>query len=124
MSLYNHKQKYPKGSLVQFEIESELLRDNPLGDPSNRMVYVYLPANYEDKGELLPVMYYLAAYTNSGTGVVGWRAFGESLTERLDRLIAEEKMGDTIVVMPDCYLLRWKSVYRLIIYRELCLIYC
>ena len=103
MSIYNHKQNYPKGSLVQFEIESELLRDNPLKDPNNRMIYVYLPADYDQQNTNFPVMYYLAAYTNSGTGVVSWRAFGENITERLDRLIAEEKMGSTIVVMPDCF---------------------
>ncbi|MBL4659181.1 MAG: hypothetical protein JKY19_02405 [Alcanivoracaceae bacterium] len=103
MSIYNHKIQYPKGSLVQFEIESELLRDNPLGDPSNRMIYVYQPADYDESDIDFPVMYYLAAYTNSGTGIVGWRAFGESITERLDRLIAEGKMGSTCVVMPDCF---------------------
>ncbi|VAW36576.1 putative esterase, partial [hydrothermal vent metagenome] len=103
MSIYNHKQSYPKGSLHKFEIKSELLRDNPLKDPYKRMVYVYLPANYSELELELPVMYYLAAYTNSGSGVVGWQAFGESITERLDRLIAKEKIGPTIMVMPDCF---------------------
>jgi enterochelin esterase-like enzyme len=103
MSIYNHKQDYAKGSLVQFEIESELLKNNPLGDPATRTIYVYLPANYDDSTKRLPVMYYLAAYTNSGLGVIGWRAFGENITERLDRLIAEKKMGPTIVVIPDCF---------------------
>ena len=106
MSQYNHKQNYPKGSLVQFEIVSELLKDNALNDPFTRTVYVYLPANYDDLEQeniKLPVMYYLAAYSNSANGIVGWRAFGESITERLDRLIAEGKIGDTIVVMPDCF---------------------
>jgi len=103
MSIYNHKKQYPQGSLVQFEIESELLRDNPLGDPNSRMIYVYQPADYDELDIDFPVMYYLAAYTNSGRGVVGWRAFGESITERLDRLIAEDKMGSTCVVMPDCF---------------------
>ncbi|MCF6288732.1 MAG: esterase family protein [Proteobacteria bacterium] len=103
MSIYNHKQSYPQGSLVQFEIVSEILKDNPLKDPHKRMVFVYLPAAYDEVDIELPVMYYLAAYTNSGTGVVTWRAFTESITERLDRLIAEDKMGATIVVMPDCF---------------------
>ena len=47
MSIYNHKQHYPKGSLVQFEIESELLKSNPLKDPHTRTIYVYLPASYD-----------------------------------------------------------------------------
>ncbi len=103
MSLYNHSKNYAKGSLVQFEIASKILQDNPLNDPSNRTVYVYLPANYDDNDTLLPVMYYLAAYSNSANGVIAWRGFGESITERLDRLIAEGKIGDTLVVFPDCY---------------------
>jgi enterochelin esterase-like enzyme len=103
MSIYNHQQDYPKGSLVQFEIESEILKSNPLKDPHNRTIHVYLPASYDYSEEELPVIYYLAAYTNSGLGVIGWRNFGENISERLDRLIAEEKMGPTIVVIPDCF---------------------
>jgi enterochelin esterase-like enzyme len=102
MSIYNQKQNTPKGLVEVLYIESRLLIDNPLGDPHERQVPVYLPHGYTED-DSYPVMYYLAAYTNSGQGVVEWRAFGENIPERLDRLIHEEKMGPTIVVFPDCF---------------------
>lgn len=83
-------------------VSSELLKTNPLGDAHTRHVPVYLPHGY-DEDSAYPVMYYLAAYTNSGQGVVEWRAFGESIPERLNRLMASGKMGPTIVVFPDCF---------------------
>jgi enterochelin esterase-like enzyme len=101
MSIHNHREKHPQGTLTNLTISSVLLKDNALGDPHIRTVNVYLPHNYEEKGDALPVMYYLAAYTNSGLGVVGWKAFEENICERLDRLISEGKMGPTIVVIPD-----------------------
>ncbi|HPI96290.1 MAG TPA: alpha/beta hydrolase-fold protein [Gammaproteobacteria bacterium] len=103
MSIYNHKTNYPQGTLVQFRINSEILIDNPLKDPFERDVFIYLPIGYDENNLDFPVMYYLAAYTNSGSGVIGWRAFGENITERLDRLIAEQKIGPTVVVIPDCF---------------------
>ncbi len=102
MSIYNHKSTVPAGKVEQLTIDSLLLKNNPLGDPHERHVPVYLPHGYTEE-ITYPVMYYLAAYTNSGQGVVEWRAFGESIPERLDRLIHEGKMGPTIVVFPECF---------------------
>lgn len=102
MSIYNQKHTTARGKTDLLTIDSELLKDNPLRDPHVRQVPVYLPPGY-DENDSYPVMYYLAAYTNSGQGVVSWRAFGESITERLDRLIDTEKMGACVVVFPDCF---------------------
>ncbi len=102
MSIYNQKTGLPRGRTVTYTVSSELLKNNPLGDPCNRQIPVYLPHGY-DEAEDLPVMFYLAAYSNSGEGVVGWRNFGESIPERLDRLIASQKMGPCVVVFPECF---------------------
>lgn len=102
MSIYNQSPTVPSGSVEKLIVSSELLKDNPLGDPHIRQMPVYLPHGY-DESKSYPVMYYLAAYTNSGQGVVEWRAFGENIPERLNRLIHEQKMGQTIVVFPDCF---------------------
>lgn len=103
MSIHNHKTKYPTGKLLTLEISSKLLKNNPLNDPHDRKVHVYCPYGFENSTEKLPVIYYLAAYTNSGLGVVNWKAFDENLCERMDRLIAEHKIGPTYVVIPDCF---------------------
>jgi enterochelin esterase-like enzyme len=102
MSIYNQKSNVPVGKIENLTVESALLKNNPLGDPHVRQIPVYLPHGY-DKNKTYPVMYYLAAYTNSGQGVVEWRAFGESIPERFDRLIHDKKMGPTIVVFPECF---------------------
>ncbi len=107
MSIYNQKPEVPKGRIEFLTVSSELLKDNPLGDPHIRQMPVYLPHGYNAE-HTYPVMYYLAAYTNSGQGMVEWRAFGENIPERLDRLIHQkqghdQQMGPTIVVFPDCF---------------------
>lgn len=91
------------GRLVPLPVDSRLLADNPLGDPALREHPVYLPPGYEESDQAYPVIYYLAAYTNSGAAVGNWRGFGESLVERLDRLIESGQMGPAVVVAPDCF---------------------
>ena len=102
MSVFNHKKSHPAGQIKTLPVDSSLLKENALGDPAHRQLTVYLPPGY-DESQRYPVMYYLAAYTNSGLGVTGWRNFGESIPERLDRLIAQEKIGPVIMVFPDCF---------------------
>jgi len=93
----------PAGNLVFFDHTSKLLAGNPLGDPVRRQHPVYLPAGYEKGSRHYPVLWSLAAYTNAGPGQVNWRNQGENLPERLNRLIANERMPPVIVVFPDCY---------------------
>lgn len=91
------------GRIEWLEHDSELLRDNPLGDPVRRLHPVYLPSGYDTGHRRYPVLVSLAAYTNAGPGQVGWRNHGESLPQRLDRLMASGKMPPAIVLFPDCY---------------------
>ena len=86
------------------EHHSEVLVGNPLGDPARREHPVYLPPGYCDSEQRrYPVLWSLAAYTNAGPGQVAWRNQGETLPQRLDRLIGTGKMPPVIVVFPDCY---------------------
>lgn len=84
-------------------LRSGVLADNPLGDPCERDHPIYLPPDYQTGAAHYPVLYSLAAYTNAGPGQVAWRNHGETLPERLDRLIGSGKMAPVIVVFPDCY---------------------
>src|SRR5690625_5393178 len=93
-----------RGQVVFFDHESQLLKDNPLGDPSRRRHPVYLPPGHDQAGSRrYPVLWCLAAYTNSGPGQVGWRNHGETLPEGLDGLIGTGAMPPAIVVFPVCY---------------------
>jgi enterochelin esterase-like enzyme len=97
------QKNWPAGQLVQLEHHSEVLQGNPWDDPVARKLPVYLPPGYDDSAAPYAALWDLAAFTNSGLGHVAWRNHGETLPERLDRLIGQEEMPPVIVVMPDCY---------------------
>lgn len=80
-----------------------VLRDNPWNDPTRRSLSVYLPPGYREGGRELPSLWDLAAYSNCGPGHLNWRGQGETLVQRLDRLIFEKKIGPCLVVFADCY---------------------
>jgi len=73
------------GRLEDHVIDSELLRGNPLGDPSQRPVLVYLPPGYDDDpGRRYPAVYVIQGYTGH---VEMWRnrtAFRQPFPERAD----------------------------------------
>lgn len=94
---------WPKGRIERIEHCSEVLRHNPWGDPFERQLCVYVPPGYRESGEPHIALWDLAAFTNSGPGHVNWRHHGESLPQRLDRLIAEQKIPPLVVAMPDCF---------------------
>jgi hypothetical protein len=52
------------GSVSRVTIESQALKSNMLGDPSVRVVDVYVPAGHD--GEGLPLLVDLVGFTGSG----------------------------------------------------------
>ena len=95
--------RLPAGRVEYLEIDSEALKNNLLGDPSYRTVAVYLPQGYEQSAEDYPLLVDIVGFTGSGLGHIGWKAFAESVPQRIDRLIEEGKMGNVIVALPDCF---------------------
>ena len=96
----------PAGRLDLFQHDTLRLASNYYGDPSRRQHPVYLPAGYDDADNAsrrYPVLWSLAAYTSAGPAQVAWRNHGETLPQRLDRLIASGAMPPAIVVFPDGY---------------------
>jgi len=93
------------GQLEEHVITSELLRDNPLGDPHVRKLAVWLPPQYDGlRGRRrFPVLYDLVGFTGSGLSHIAWKPFGDNVPERAARLIHEQKMGPAIIVFPDCF---------------------
>jgi hypothetical protein len=80
----------PMGSVTLVTIESQALMSNMLGDPSVRVVDVYVPAGHDGQG--LPLLVDLVGFTSSGLSPPNWVGFRENLPERLDRLIGELRM--------------------------------
>jgi S-formylglutathione hydrolase FrmB len=101
--------KRPKGApgrVVVLEHESQVLKNNRLGDPHVRAVHVWLPPQYDDRRfaeQRYPVLYDLVGFMGAGPSHTNWKAFGENLPERAARLVHEKKMEPVIIVMPDCF---------------------
>ena len=94
----------PRGRVEITEFDSHVLRANPLGDPTRRDVAVYLPAAYDaEPRRRFPLIVFLSGYTSSGLALVGWKNFTENLPERLDRLIADGRLGPCLALFPDCF---------------------
>jgi len=82
--------------------QSKLLADNPLGDPAEREVGVYLPPSYDAGARRYPVVLFLPGYTGTGLALLNRQAWTLPLDRRLDALIADARAREAIVVLPDC----------------------
>ena len=51
------------GRLDEHVIDSVLLRDNPLGDPASRPLWVYVPPGYDGASRRYPSVYVIQGYT-------------------------------------------------------------
>jgi hypothetical protein len=63
-------------------------------------------------GEGLPLLVDLVGFSESGLSRTNWVGFRENLPERLDRLIAEERMSPVLVAFRPSTPRRRATVYR------------
>lgn len=91
-----------EGTVKIFNHQSEVLKNNPLGDKSKREVYVYLPPNYDGEKKF-PVVYCLTGFTGRGKMFLNDSAFTPNLAQRMDKLIDSGMVKPMILVMPDCF---------------------
>src|SRR5260370_28911433 len=89
------------GSVSRVTIESQALKANMLGDPSVRVVDVYIPAGHDGQG--LPLLVDLVGFTGSGLSHTNWVGFRENLPERLDQLVGEQSRPPLVVTFPDFF---------------------
>lgn len=89
------------GAIEIHAFASDLLADNPLGDPATRRVPVYLPEGYDTRGDrAYPVLFALAGFTGTGLSFLNHDFWQPNLPQTLDRLVAEG-MPPAVVVMVD-----------------------
>jgi S-formylglutathione hydrolase FrmB len=92
------------GTLDRLVVESELLADNPLGDPTRRPLYVYRPPGVElDHPRGLPSVYVIQGYTGQVDMWLNRVTFEPSMIERVDALFAGGGCPDAIVVFVDAW---------------------
>jgi hypothetical protein len=71
----------PIGSVSWVTIESQALKSNMLGDPSARVVDVYVPAGHDGQGLPPAGEVNLVGFTSSGLSQTNWAGFRENLPE-------------------------------------------
>ena len=92
------------GRYDEHELESAVLRDNPLGDPHVRPLWVYVPPGYDDE----PERRYPSVYMIQGlTGQLDmWRnrsAFRKNFPELADELFASGEAPPAVLAWVDCW---------------------
>src|SRR6266540_2322308 len=93
-----------RGRLDEHVFESEALKGNPLGDPHERPLWVYVPPGYDDN----PERRYPSVYAIQGmTGQVDmWRnrfPFRKNFPELADDLFADGGAKPCVLVYVDCW---------------------
>ncbi|WP_052887561.1 alpha/beta hydrolase [Thermogemmatispora carboxidivorans] len=93
-----------KGRFDEVTFESQVLKDNPLGDPYQRPLWIYLPPGYDEQ----PERRYPSIYVIQGlTGQLDmWRnrsAFRRNFPELADELFAKGEAPPCILVWVDCW---------------------
>lgn len=92
-----------RGQVAIETVTSEVLKDNSLGDPHVRDLFVYLPPGYDDGTKSFPTIYLLTGFTGRGAMLLNVQPFVPTIAERMDRLISTGSVEEMIVVMPDCF---------------------
>jgi hypothetical protein len=90
------------GRLDELAIASQVLAGNPLGDPTERPLYVYLPPGYEE-GDRLPSIYVIQGLTGQLDMWLNRAAFEPTMIERTDELFSSDDCPPAIVVFVDAW---------------------
>jgi S-formylglutathione hydrolase FrmB len=101
------------GALDKLVVESELLRDNPLGDPARRPLYVYRPPGVEqgqDDREL-PSVYLIQGFGGQLDNWLGREGGDPTNVERIDALFAGGDCPDAVIVFVDAWTSRGGSQF-------------
>ncbi|MGZ4590897.1 MAG: alpha/beta hydrolase [Actinomycetes bacterium] len=92
------------GRLDEHVIESDLLRDNPLGDPHERPLWVYLPPGYDDAAATrYPVVYVIQGYTGHLAMWTNRTPFRQPFIETADQVFASGEAPPCLVVYVDAW---------------------
>jgi hypothetical protein len=85
------------GRLDRHTVNSALLRGNPLGDPHERPLWVYVPPGYDDTAERYPVVYVIQGYTGHLSMWANRTPFRQPFVETADAVFAGGAPGCVVV---------------------------
>lgn len=92
------------GRLDRHTLDSRLLRGNPLGDPHERPLWVYVPPGYDDGPTArFPTVYVLQGYTGHVSMWANRAPFRQPFPETADAVFAEGRAPGCVVVYVDAW---------------------
>jgi enterochelin esterase family protein len=90
--------------VIRHRLTSQVLAGNPLGDPIERELFVYVPPDYDaNASKRYPTVLGVVGFTGSGGMLFNVDPLTESLDHRLDRMIAAGQCPPLIIAAPDCF---------------------
>ncbi len=100
------------GSLDRLVVDSELLADNPLGDPARRPLYVYRPPGVRPDGpERMPSVYLIQGFAGQLDEWLARSSMDPTVIERLDAMFAAGQCPDAVIVFVDAWTSRGGSQF-------------
>ena len=93
-----------RGRLEEHDFESAALRDNALGDPATRPLWVYLPPGYDERSDQrFPTLYQIQGLTGQLDMWKNRHAFRPNVVELVDDLFASGNAPPCVVVWVDAW---------------------
>ncbi len=92
------------GRIEEHVVTSELLRGNPLGDPHQRPLWIYLPPGYDDEPQRhYPAVYVIQGFTGNVAMWANRSPWRQPFPENADALFARGEAPPAIVVYVDAW---------------------
>jgi hypothetical protein len=91
------------GRLERHTFDSRLLLGNPLGDPHQRPLWVYVPPGYDDTTTRYPSVYVIQGYTGHLSMWANRTPFRQPFVETADAVFADGSVPGCVVVYVDAW---------------------
>ena len=91
-----------RGGFDKLVVESEILADNPLGDPARRPLYVYTAPGASERREVCAI-YVIQGFTGQLDAWLNREPLEPNMLERVDDLFADESVPPAVVVFVDAW---------------------
>ena len=93
------------GTVERVRFRGASLENNPLGDPVERELLVYLPPGYARSRRRYATVMVLTGFAATNASLLNFKPWEPNLLERYESLIAQGA-PEALLVMPDCFT-RW-----------------
>ncbi len=92
-----------RGEFHRETFVSKALANNPLGDPAERVAWVYTPPGYESSQQHYPVVYFLHGYLSRADSWWNWKPWRPAFPLLIDQLFSDPEVSPALVVLVDAW---------------------